>query len=63
MSTTCAACALLSDDDLANAGWACGSCGSEFTHADGVHDVQYGIYHEFTCHACAERESIAAWGV
>jgi ribosomal protein S27AE len=47
----CPACALLGDVSDSDC-WSCGSCGSEFAHSEGVHDVQYGIYHEFTCHAC-----------
>ena len=43
-------------DEIANAGWSCGSCGLEFTHDEGVHDVQYGIYHEFTCKTCYAAE-------
>jgi len=56
-TTTCAGCATMTADEIANAGWCCGSCGSEFTHDEGVHDVQHGIYHEFTCHACFAAES------
>lgn len=50
----CAACAVMSPDDRVSAGWQCGACGVDFAHGDGVHDVQYGIYHEFTCHGCAD---------
>ncbi len=59
-TTTCAACATMTADEIENAGWGCGSCGLEFAHADGVHDVQHGIYHEFTCKACAAAEATNA---
>lgn len=52
-TATCAACALL--DEVTDA-WSCGDCGDEFAHAEGTHDVQYGIYHEFTCYGCEGRE-------
>ena len=56
-TTTCAACETMTADEIENAGWSCGSCGLQFTHDEGIHDVQYGIYHEFTCKACLAAES------
>lgn len=52
----CAACACLTADEIAEAGWGCGSCGLEFDHAEGVHTVQYGTFHEFVCNSCLAAE-------
>jgi ribosomal protein L37AE/L43A len=58
-TTTCAACATMTAEEIADAGWGCGSCGDTFAHDEGVHDVQYGIYHEFTCYDCLAAERAA----
>ena len=58
-TTTCPACELLPEDARGDAdSWCCGSCGDQFTHDEGVHDVQYGTYHEFTCKACLAVEAL-----
>lgn len=49
---TCSACKTMTADEIATAGWQCGSCGLNFAHDEGIHDVQFGIYHEFTCKSC-----------
>lgn len=56
----CAACAYLTAHEIAEAGWGCGSCGLEFDHAEGVHTVQYGTFHEFVCNSCLAEERASA---
>jgi hypothetical protein len=60
---SCAACETMTAEELAETGWGCGSCGLEFAHDDGIHDVQDcggSLYHEFTCAACYAEEQADA---